>query len=40
MSFSELSEQEVIRRNSLKELERLGIEAYPAAEFKVNAHAR
>ncbi len=39
MSFSELSEQEVIRRNSLKELERLGIEAYPAAEFKVNAHA-
>ena len=39
MSFTELSEQEVIRRNSLKELERLGIDAYPAAEFKVDAHA-
>ena len=34
-----MSEQEVIRRNSLKELERLGIDAYPAAEFKVDAHA-
>ena len=34
MSFTELSEQE-----SLKELEKLGIEAYPAAEFKVDAHA-
>ena len=39
MSFTELSEQEIIRRNSLKELEKLGIEAYPAAEFKVDAHA-
>ena len=39
MSFTELSEQEVIRRNSLKELERLGIDAYPAAEFKVDTHA-
>ena len=34
-----MSEQEIIRRNSLKELEKLGIEAYPAAEFKVDAHA-
>ena len=39
MSFTELSEQEIIRRNSLKELDKLGIEAYPAAEFKVDAHA-
>lgn len=36
MSFTELSEQEVIRRNSLSELEKLGIEAYPAAEFPSN----
>lgn len=39
MGFAELSEQEIIRRNSLKELEKLGIEAYPAAEFKVTGHA-
>lgn len=39
MSFTDLSEQEIIRRNSLKELDKLGIEAYPAAEFKVDAHA-
>lgn len=34
-----MSEQEIIRRNSLSELEKLGIEAYPAPEFKVDAHA-
>ena len=39
MSLTELSEQEIFRRNSLKELERLGIEAYPAAQFVTNAHA-
>ena len=39
MSFTELSEQEIIRRNSLSELEKLGIDAYPAAEFKVDAYA-
>ncbi|MFV0522426.1 MAG: lysine--tRNA ligase [Mangrovibacterium sp.] len=39
MSISELSEQEVIRRNSLAKLRELGIEAYPAAEFPVNAKA-
>ncbi len=39
MGFAELSEQEIIRRNSLKELEKLGIEAYPAAEFEVTGHA-
>lgn len=33
MSIRELSEQEVIRRNSLKRMRELGIEPYPAAEF-------
>lgn len=32
----ELSEQESIRRNSLKELESLGINPYPAEAYKVN----
>ena len=32
----ELSEQEAIRRESLKELEKLGIDAYPAEAFNVN----
>lgn len=36
MSNLELSEQEVIRRNSMYKLRELGIEPYPAAEFKVN----
>ena len=31
----ELSEQEMIRRNSLNELNKMGINAYPAPEFKV-----
>ncbi len=35
-----LSEQEVIRRNALKEIEKLGINAYPQAEYKVNAYAK
>ncbi len=39
MSTAELSEQEVIRRNSLAKLRELGIEPYPAAEFPVNAKA-
>lgn len=33
------SEQEQIRRNALEELTRLGINAYPQAAYKVNAHA-
>ena len=37
MSTAELSEQEVIRRNSLAKLRELGIEPYPAEEFPVNA---
>ncbi len=35
----ELSEQEIIRREKLKEFERLGINAYPAAEYPVNVTA-
>lgn len=35
-----LSEQEQIRRNSLEELKQLGIEPYPAAEYKTNAFAK
>ncbi len=33
----ELSEQEIIRRNSLEEMRALGINPYPAAEFVTNA---
>ncbi|MBR4433443.1 MAG: lysine--tRNA ligase, partial [Bacteroidaceae bacterium] len=33
----ELSEQEIIRRQSMEELRRIGIEPYPAAEFVTNA---
>ncbi len=39
MSNTELSEQELIRRESLNELRRLGIDPYPAAEYKTNAFA-
>ena len=35
MNVLELSEQEIVRRNSLAELRKMGIEPYPAAEFKV-----
>jgi lysyl-tRNA synthetase class 2 len=34
-----LSEQEIIRREKLKTLEEMGIDAYPAAAFPVNSHA-
>ena len=37
MSLAELSEQEIIRRNSLNELRAMGIEPYPAAEYVTNA---
>ncbi len=37
MSNLELSEQEIIRRESLDELRKLGIEPYPAALYDVNA---
>jgi lysyl-tRNA synthetase, class II len=35
-----LSEQEVLRRNSLDEIRKLGIDPYPAEEFKVNVSSR
>ena len=34
-----LSEQERIRRDALSELRKLGIDPYPAAEYKTNAYA-
>ena len=34
----ELSEQEIIRRQSLEELQKLGIDPYPAALFQINAN--
>jgi len=37
MSIVELSEQEIIRRNSLQKLREMGIDPYPAAEYKINA---
>ena len=39
MNILELSEQEIIRRNSLQGLRDLGIEPYPAAEYPVDAHS-
>ena len=39
MAFEQLSEQEVLRRNSLKALRDLGIEPYPAERFDVTATA-
>ena len=39
MNILELSEQEIVRRNSLDELRRLGIEPYPAAEYAVTAYS-
>ena len=37
MNVLELSEQEIIRRQSLEELRQMGIDPYPAAEFPTNA---
>ncbi len=39
MSINELSEQEQLRRESLAELRRLGIDPYPAAEYQVTTTA-
>ena len=39
MSHPIHSEQEIIRREKLKSLDELGINAYPAAAFPVNAYA-
>lgn len=38
MNILDLSEQEIIRRNSLEELRKMGIEPYPAAEYKVDTY--
>jgi len=40
MSNIELSEQEIIRRNSLQKLRDLGINPYPANEFKINTSSK
>ena len=37
MNILELSEQEILRRQSLDELRQLGIDPYPAAEYTTNA---
>ncbi len=39
MNILELSEQEIVRRQSLQELRNMGIDPYPAAEFPVNAYS-
>ncbi|MDA3952281.1 MAG: lysine--tRNA ligase [Bacteroidales bacterium] len=36
----ELSEQEIIRRQSLEELRKLGIDPYPAAKYEINASSK
>ena len=38
MSLLDLSEQEIVRRNSLAEMRNMGIEPYPAGEYEVNAY--
>ena len=38
MSLLDLSEQEIVRRNSLDELRKMGVEPYPAAEYVVTGH--
>jgi len=39
MNVFELSEQELGRREALKELRQMGIDPYPAAEFPVDAYS-
>jgi len=39
MNILELSEQEIIRRNSLEQMRELGIDPYPAEEYPVSAYA-
>ncbi len=38
MSILDLSEQEIVRRNSLAELRKMGIDPYPAAEYEVTGY--
>ncbi len=37
MNPLELSEQEIVRRGSLEQMRAMGINPYPASEYKVNA---
>lgn len=39
MSTPQLSEQELVRRQSLEEIRKLGIDPYPAAMYPVNISA-
>ena len=39
MNYNELSEQEQIRRKSLEQIRKLGINPYPAEEYPVNAYS-
>lgn len=39
MNILELSEQEIVRRNSLQELKNIGINPYPAEEYEVTAYS-
>jgi lysyl-tRNA synthetase class 2 len=39
MTTSHLSEQEQVRRQSLEEIRKLGIDPYPAAMYPVNVSA-
>ena len=39
MNILELSEQEIVRRNSLNQLREMGINPYPAEEYVVNAYS-
>lgn len=40
MNILELSEQEIVRRQSLEELKNIGINPYPADEFEVTAYSQ
>ena len=40
MNILELSEQEIVRRQSLQELREMGIDPYPAAEYPTNAFSK
>ena len=40
LTIMELSEQEIIRRNSLQELINLGIDPYPAAKYEISATSK
>ncbi len=39
MNVLELSEQEIVRRGSLDEMRRRGIDPFPAAEFPVSGYS-